>query len=113
MKPPAPAKLASEPADIDVAVCIGLRHAEAGEIEPAAVIEVELLVLLDDGLRIERRAEVESALRHAADDSGLGGERHVFEHSLLRRNGGHALRHADAEIDNAARAAARRRSAAR
>ena len=72
-----------EAADVDVALCIGLRHAEAGKVEAAAVVEVELLVLLDDGFGIECRAEVEPTLRNTADDPGLGRERHVFEDPLL------------------------------
>src|SRR6516162_2223737 len=84
---------AAEPADIDVSIRVRLRHAEACEIEPAAVIEVELLVLLDNSFCIERRSEIESALRYAADDSGLRGQRHVFEDVLLRCNSGHAFRH--------------------
>ena len=93
---------AAEPADIDVARAVGLRHAEAGEVEPAAVVEVELLVLGDDGARVDGGAEVEPALRQAADDPGLGGERHLLEQVLLLGHRGHGLGHADAEIDHAA-----------
>ena len=56
---------------------VDLRHAEAGQIEPAAIVEVELLVLVHHRLRVERRAEIEPALRHAADDARLGGQRQV------------------------------------
>ena len=51
MKPPAPASSRAETADVDVAGGVGLGHAEHGDVQPAAVIEVELLVLVDDGLR--------------------------------------------------------------
>ena len=81
---------------------IDLRHAEAGEVEPAAVVEVELLVLRDDGARVHRRPEVEPALRQAADDPGLGGERHLLEQVLLHGDGRDGFRHADAEVDHPA-----------
>ena len=55
------------------------------------------------GVGVERGAEIEPALRHAADDAGLGGERQVLQHALLGRDRGDALGHADAEIDDAAR----------
>ena len=65
-------KPSSEAADVDVSLRIGLRHAETGEVETSAIVEVELLVLLDDGFGIECRAEVEPTLRNTADDPGLG-----------------------------------------
>ena len=49
----------------------------------AAVVEVELLVLGDDRARVDGGAEVEPALRQAADDPGLGGERDLLEEVLL------------------------------
>ena len=73
----------AEAADVDVAEPVDLGHAEAGQVEPAAVVEVELLVLVQQRLRVDRGAEVEPALRHAADHAGLGGERQVVEHPLL------------------------------
>src|SRR5262249_19599757 len=92
---------ASEPADIDVSIGVRLRHAQACEIEPAAIVKVELLILLDDGLRLERRSEIEPALRYAADDSGLCRQRPIFENALLRRDCGDPFRHADAQIHHA------------
>ena len=51
---------------------VGLGQTEKGEIEAAAVVEVELIGLVDDGLGIDRRAEIQTAGRHAADHAGLG-----------------------------------------
>ena len=93
----------AEAADVDVALRVALREAQAGEVEAAAVVEVELLVLVQHGGRVQGGAEIEPALRQAADHPGLGGERQVFQHPLL---GGHRrdpLGHADAEIDHAPR----------
>ena len=73
MKPPAPVSLPAEPADVDVALGVALGHAEDGEVEAAAVVEVELLVLVDHRVGVDRRAEVEARGRHAADHAGLGG----------------------------------------
>ena len=39
-------ELRPEPAHVHVAGAVGLRHAEARQVEPAAVVEVELLVLV-------------------------------------------------------------------
>ena len=57
----------------DIVVCrpVSLGHAEAGEVEAAAIIEIELLVLIDYRPRIDRRAEIQPALRHPADDPRL------------------------------------------
>src|SRR6478736_5514548 len=60
--------------------CSGLA---CGEIETAAIIKVELLVLMQHGLGIERRAEIEPALRHAADNARFGGEREIAQHALF------------------------------
>ena len=81
-----------------------LGHAEAGQIEPAAVVEVELLVLVQQRMRVDRAAEVETALRHAADHAGFGGQRQVVEHALLGGDRRDDLRHADAEVDDTAEA---------
>ena len=60
--------------DVEVAVAVGLGEAEEGEVEPAAVVEVELVRLVDDRLGIDGGAEVQARCRHAADHAGLGGQ---------------------------------------
>jgi hypothetical protein len=92
----------AEPGDVDVAEAVSLGHAETGHVEPAAVVEVELQALLQDGVGIESGAEVEAALRHAADHAGLRGQRDVLEQPLLGSDRRDAFGHADAEIDHAA-----------
>ena len=42
---------AAEAADVDVSIRVRLRHAETREVEPSAIVEVELLVLMDDSTR--------------------------------------------------------------
>ena len=92
----------TEAAYVDVAVGVHLRHAEARHIEAAAIVEIELLILMDHGIRVDRGAEIQAALRQAADHAGLGGEGHVVEHLLLVRDLGDTLGHADAEVDHTA-----------
>ena len=96
-------ELRPEAADIDVAGRVRLRHAETCEIEAATIVEIKLLVLMDHRIGIERGAEIQAALRQAADNAGLGGQREIFQHLLFGRDRRNALGHADAEIDHAAR----------
>ena len=51
MKPPAPGQPRTEARDVEVALPVGLGEAEEREVEPAAVVEVELVGLVDDRLR--------------------------------------------------------------
>ena len=74
-----------EAAHVDISFAVDLRHAQASHIQAAAVVEV-------------CGAEVESALRHAADDTGLSGEREMVEHGLFVGDRRDALGHADAQI---------------
>ena len=67
----------TEARDVEVAVPVDLGEAEEGAVEPAAVVEVELIGLVDDGLGIDGGAEVEAGGGHAADDAGLGRQRHA------------------------------------
>ena len=94
-------ELRPELADVEIAVAVGLGEAEEGHVEPAAVVEVELVGLVDHRLGVGRRAEVDAARRHAADHAGLGGQRDEVDDLLLVGDGGDALGHADAEIDDA------------
>ena len=77
MKPPAPASRGPKRETLRLPCGVDLRQAEEGEVEAAAVVEVELVGLVDDRLRVGRGAEVEPAGRHAADHAGLGGQRHA------------------------------------
>ena len=102
MNPPAPASFGPKRLTLTLPSSVRLGHAEEREVEPAAVVEVELLVLVDDRLGVHRRAEVEPRGRHAADHARLGGERDELVDALLGRDRGDTLGHADAEVDDAA-----------
>src|SRR5262249_39652761 len=90
--------------DVEVSLAVGLRESEERDVAPAAVVEVELVRLVDDRLRVGGRAEVEAARGNAADDARLGGERDEVQDLLLVRHARDALRHADAEVHDAVRA---------
>ena len=62
---------------------------------------IELVGLVDDGLGVDGRAEVQAAGRHAADHAGLGGQRDQVDDALLGGHRGHALGHADAQVHHA------------
>ena len=94
-------QLRAEAADIDIARRIAFGHTEHGQVQPAAIVEIELLVLIDDGFDIRRRAEIQAAGRHAADDAGFGGQRDQVEHALFVGHRRNALGHADAQVDHA------------
>ena len=100
-----------ELADVEIALAIGLGQAQEGEVETTAIVEVELVRLVDDRLRIDGRAEVEARGRNAADDAGLGRQREQVDDLLFGRDAGDALGHADAEIDDAVGLQLERRAA--
>jgi hypothetical protein len=99
-----------EPGNIDVALGVGLSQAEEGDVEAAAVVEVELVGLVDDRLRVDGGAEVEAPGGHAADDARLGRQRQQVDHLFLVGHAGDALRHPDPEIDDAVRPELQRRA---
>ncbi|AQH05903.1 hypothetical protein A9R05_43690 (plasmid) [Burkholderia sp. KK1] len=90
-------------ADIDIPSPIDLGHAKACEIRAAAVIEIEPLVPVQERLCIDARTEVQSALRHPADHSRLGGQREMIEHPFFRSNTRDRLGHPDSQVDHARR----------
>ena len=60
---------------VEIAVPVDLGEAEECTIEPATIVEIELIGLVDDGLRVHCGAEVEAGGRNAADHAGLGSQR--------------------------------------
>ena len=92
-------------------MAVGRRQTQHGDVEPAAVVEVELVGLVDDGLRVHRRAKVESTRRQAADDARLGRQRQQVDDFFFRRHVGHAFGHADPQVDHLVRSQLQRRAA--
>ena len=81
---------------------VDLGHAQARHVQAATVVEVELLVLVDHRIGVDRRAEIQAALRQASDHARLGGESDVIQHLFLVGHLRHAFGHADAKIDDSA-----------
>src|SRR5208282_190093 len=94
-------ELGPELTDVEIAARIDLGEAEESHVESAAVVEVELIGLIDHGLRVDAGAEVEAARRNAADHSRLRRQRDEVDDLLLVGDRGNAFGHADAEIDDA------------
>ena len=103
MKPPGSRQLLAKTADVEIALAIRLGEAEKRDIQAAAVIEVELVRLVDDGLCVGGGAEIEASCRNPAHHAGFGGERDQVDDVFFRRDAGDAFRHADPKIDNAVR----------
>jgi hypothetical protein len=65
----------AETAGVDVALAVALGETETGDVEAAAVDEVELVGVVDAGAEVDCGAEVEPTERHAADHAGIDGQR--------------------------------------
>jgi hypothetical protein len=109
MKPPAPARRLPNLLTLTLP-SVALRQAEHREVEAAAVVEVELIGLVDHGLGVDRRAEVQPAGRDAADHARLGAQGDEVDDALLGRHRRHALGHADAQVHQFAGAQLQRRA---
>ena len=83
---------------------VDLDGPEHGEVEPAAVIEIELRGLVDDRLGKVAASEAQARGRDPADGAALDGEGELPEPSRLRRHRRDRFGQADAEIDDVTRA---------
>ena len=99
MKPPAPASRGPKRLTLTWPSA-STWPSQARHVEAAAIIEIELLALLNDGFGVDRSSEIETALWHSADDAGLRGQGYVAQYPLLVGNCRDALRHPDAEVDD-------------
>ena len=102
----------SKAGDIDVSDCIRLCKAEVADIQAAAVIEIELIGLIDIGLGIEGAAETEAAAGDSADRAALDCQGHLVRHAFFSRDCGDPLRNADSKVDRAVLFELERRTAA-
>ena len=94
-------KTRPEFADIQIALLVRLGETQKCRVEPAAIIEIELVGLVDDGLCVDRGAEIESARRYPADHTRFGGHRHQIGDFFLIGDIRYAFGHANAEVDDA------------
>ena len=89
---------------------VRLGKTQKGCIETTAIVEIELIGLIDDGLRIGRRTEIEPSRRYASNHARFSRERHQIGDLLLIGDVRNAFRHADAEIDDAVGVELKRRA---
>ncbi len=94
---------ALELAHVDVAVLVGLRHAQEGQVEAASVVEVELIPLIQDGLGIRGHPEDDAGGRNPARDPLLDRRGDAIRDPLFGGHQRHAVGHADPHVQDGAR----------
>ena len=94
-------KTRSEFADVQISLPVRLGETQKCCVEPAPIIEIELVGLIDDGLCVDRCAEIESAGRYPSDHTRFGGHRHQIGNFFLIGDVRYAFGHANAEVDDA------------
>src|SRR6185437_5482099 len=88
----------AEAAHVDVALCIDLGERQEREVEPAAIVEIELRRLLDHRREILPAAGIAPGDRGAADDALLVRQMHGVEQAFFSGDRRDAGRYAGAEI---------------
>ena len=93
---------ALEGVDVDVALGVHLGERQAGDVEPAAVVEVEHRRLVDHRLVVEPGAALVAGDRHATEDPLLDGEDQLVGDPLLPGHPADELADAEAEVADGA-----------
>ena len=93
----------AEAADIHVATSIHFCERKKGDVEPPAVVEVELVGLVHHGLVVKPCAGVFADRRYAAEDALLNREGDFFVEPFLGGDLRDAVRYAVAKIHHGAR----------
>ena len=104
---------ALEGVDVDVALGVHLGEREARDVEPAAVVEVEHVRLVDHRLVVEPGAALVAGHRHAAEDALLDGQHELVGDALLPGDPPDELADPEAEVADGARAGTRAASGGR
>ena len=104
---------ALEGVDVDVALGVDLGEREARDVEPAAVVEVEHVRLVDHRLVVEAGAALVAGHRHAAEDALLDGQHQLVGDPLLPGHAADELADAEAEVADGAAAGTRAASGGR
>ena len=92
--------VATELADVDVARCIALSQTEVSDVQTAAIVEVELIGVVDDSIGIAGRTETSTALRYATDGATFDGQGNGIGDTFFTGNGSNVFRSTDAEVDD-------------
>ena len=82
---------------------IHLSCAESCEVESAAVVEIELRWLIDNGLRISGRSKAEPACRDATDRAAFQRERDIRQDLSFCGGECNSFRQADPQIRDGSR----------
>src|SRR3954471_23497278 len=90
----------AEAADIHVAFPVHLSEREKGNVETAAVVEVELIGLVDHRVVVLSRAGIGPHQRRAPNEALLIRQHDLVKEAFFRRDRRHARRNASAEIAN-------------
>ena len=102
MKPPGPTILLPKQLTLTLHDFVDLGEGEKCKIQAAAVVEIELIGLIDHGLIVSPSARLVAGCRCAADEPLLVGEHDIVNRILLRSQRGNAGRYPRAEITNSA-----------
>ena len=106
-----PADPALERVDVDVALRVDLGEREAGDVEPAAVVEVEHVRLVDHRLVVEAGAALVAGDRRAAEDALLDGQHELVGDALLPGHAADQLADPEAKVADRARRELEQRAA--
>ena len=105
------ADAALEGVDVDVALGVDLGERQAGDIEPAAVVEVEHVRLVDHRLVVEPGPALVAGHRHAAEDALLDGQDQLVGDALFPGDPADELADPEAEVADGARRELEQRAA--
>src|SRR5690554_215967 len=89
-------------ADVQVPFGVCLGQAKESDIQPAAVVEIELGMVLNDGICIPGRPKITTGCRDATVGSQLCGEGELFDDALFSGYGRHAVWHTNPEVNELA-----------
>ncbi len=84
--------------DVEIAVPVDLGQPQHRDVQATAIVEIELVGLIDDGLDVGGGAEIQPAGGNAAHHARFGGEGQQIDDLFLGGDVGDTLGHTDAQI---------------
>ena len=85
---------------VDIAFFIAFGQAQAGQVQAAAIVEVELCSLVHVGFGIDRSPEADAAERYAADGPGFDSHGQAVADAFFVGYGRDEFRNTDAQVDD-------------
>ena len=86
--------------DIDIAFGVTFSHAQESHVQPAAIVKVELIRMVDDCIGVGRSAKVSAAGRYTANRSGFDSQCQLIADTFFIGYTGDAFRNPDAQVDD-------------